>query len=205
MPKRSEAFMQEQRFRILDAAYACFLNKGFRDTSIRDICKESNLSVGAIYVHFENRDAIIASVCGRISAQTTGKTKDDATAEEFVDNLSNLVISCFDNPSVTNMNHQLLADALSSEQMADVYRQLMEYSVAWMKQHLKRFHADGQIEMPFDLDTTAQGLSSILTGFGLKMHFDNERSEDTQTQQLRTLITQLIGVQPLPRAKLRAG
>ena len=74
MPKRDEAFMEQQRERIIDAASRCFLSKGFRDTSIRDICEEANLSVGAIYVHFENRDALSSAVTDRITSQTIDAT-----------------------------------------------------------------------------------------------------------------------------------
>ena len=193
MPKRDEAFMQQQRERILDAAYRCFLRKGFRDTSIRDICKEADLSIGAIYNHFDNREAIIRAVSEQITAQTTGGTPEDCSVDEFIRDITNIVIECHKNPSMTELNHQLVADAFSTDHMAEVYSDLMRYSADWMKTHLKRFHKNGEIELPADMNTTVQGISSFLTGFSLRMYFDNARSERVIAKQMHTLIAHLIG------------
>lgn len=44
---------------ILDAAVRLVLQKGFEATSIRDICKEAGLSIGAFYHHYPSKDALM--------------------------------------------------------------------------------------------------------------------------------------------------
>jgi AcrR family transcriptional regulator len=46
------------RNRILKKAMELFVSKGYYNTSIRDIAKESNISTGAIYHHFNNKEEI---------------------------------------------------------------------------------------------------------------------------------------------------
>src|SRR2546428_9865884 len=46
------------RRRILDAALACFDEKGAGATTIDDICSVSGLSVGSIYHHFSGKEDI---------------------------------------------------------------------------------------------------------------------------------------------------
>ena len=99
---------------------------------------------------------------------------------------------------MTELNHQLVADAFSTDHMAEVYSDLMQYSADWMKSHLKRFQENDEIELPADMNTTVQGITSFLTGFSLRMYFDNARSERQITKQMHTLIAHLIGAPSVP-------
>jgi AcrR family transcriptional regulator len=47
---------------IVRAARKLFLKKGYQDTTIRDICRESGLSNGTLYFYFENKDALYAHI-----------------------------------------------------------------------------------------------------------------------------------------------
>ncbi len=47
-----------RRRQVLDAALACFEDKGVAATTIDDICRQSGLSVGSIYHHFSGKDDI---------------------------------------------------------------------------------------------------------------------------------------------------
>lgn len=65
MPKVSQEHLDARRDEILDAACACFSRKGFHETTIADIREESGLSTGAIYGHFESKDAIVRAAAAR--------------------------------------------------------------------------------------------------------------------------------------------
>jgi AcrR family transcriptional regulator len=62
MPKVSESHRQERRDQILRAAWRCYERQGFHRTSVRDICEEADLSVGAVYSYFDGKDEILAAV-----------------------------------------------------------------------------------------------------------------------------------------------
>lgn len=47
---------------ILETAEALFLRKGISETSMNDIVAESGLSKGAIYNHFENKEALLLAI-----------------------------------------------------------------------------------------------------------------------------------------------
>lgn len=53
---------QETRRNILAAAYSLFLEHGFAATSMREIAARANLSLGAIYNHFDSKEAIFGEV-----------------------------------------------------------------------------------------------------------------------------------------------
>jgi AcrR family transcriptional regulator len=79
MPKVSSRYLEERKGEIIDAAEACFLRRGFHQTTMQDICKESGLSPGAIYRYFNSKDGIIAAVIGR-STERQAALIDDARA-----------------------------------------------------------------------------------------------------------------------------
>ena len=58
MPRISAAHEQEVRDRIVAAAVRVFSDKGFHSSTIADVCRESGLSVGAIYTYFPSKEAL---------------------------------------------------------------------------------------------------------------------------------------------------
>ena len=79
MPRLTEATKQARRRQIIDAAFTCFTAKGYSNTSMSDIIKESGLSSGSIYSHFSGKSDILrATVQQRIDmiAAAYGELKD---------------------------------------------------------------------------------------------------------------------------------
>ena len=67
MPRLTEATKQARRAQIINAAFTCFTAKGYSNTSMSDIIKESRLSSGSIYSHFSGKSDILrATVQQRI-------------------------------------------------------------------------------------------------------------------------------------------
>lgn len=55
----SDKKIVENRDRILQAAQACFVRKGFHSTTMQDICREADMSAGNIYRYFDSKEKII--------------------------------------------------------------------------------------------------------------------------------------------------
>jgi len=51
-----------RRRQVLDAALACFVEKGVEGTAIEDICTASGASVGSIYHQFDSKTGVAAAV-----------------------------------------------------------------------------------------------------------------------------------------------
>lgn len=80
MPKVLPEYLELRRQQILDAAAACFTRTGFHQTTMQDICAESDLSPGAVYRYFPSKEAIIQAMCLR------GHEQDVETIREVIDN-----------------------------------------------------------------------------------------------------------------------
>lgn len=60
-PNRAEATEARRRL-IVETAAMCFIEKGFHQTSIRDIANKAGISLGNLYNHFESKTALIAEI-----------------------------------------------------------------------------------------------------------------------------------------------
>ena len=63
-PRTSESLPKAQRTRaaIIDAGYRLFLSKGYHATSMRQIADAAQLSLGAAYNHFANKDDLFVAI-----------------------------------------------------------------------------------------------------------------------------------------------
>ena len=59
--KRAEN-REAQVQRILDAATKCFVRSGFRGASMHDICREAEMSPGALYRYFPSKESVIEAI-----------------------------------------------------------------------------------------------------------------------------------------------
>lgn len=50
---------EETRRRIFDSALSLFRNRGFNETTMRDIAREADVALGAAYYYFDSKDAIV--------------------------------------------------------------------------------------------------------------------------------------------------
>ena len=62
MPKKTYSESMQTKNNILIAAQKVFANKGFNKASLTDIAREANVTRGAIYWHYENKTALLASL-----------------------------------------------------------------------------------------------------------------------------------------------
>jgi AcrR family transcriptional regulator len=69
MPKMSTAHLEARKAEILDAAETCFIRRGLHQTTMHDICEESQLSPGAVYRYFNSKDDLIDAVAERRTQQ----------------------------------------------------------------------------------------------------------------------------------------
>lgn len=62
---KAEARSQAQRERILAAAQACFVERGFHAASMANIAETADMSAGLIYRYFDSKSAIILAIIER--------------------------------------------------------------------------------------------------------------------------------------------
>src|SRR5262249_6417178 len=85
-----------RRAQILDAARACFRERGFRQTTIEEICAEARVSPGALYRYFDAKTDIIAAIALDARAEAEALLGHLASAEALIDALAELARAFFE-------------------------------------------------------------------------------------------------------------
>jgi AcrR family transcriptional regulator len=62
MPRVTDEYADFRRRQILSAAWEAFAEKGYRETTMRDIAGSLGLSTGTVYSYFESKDKIIEAL-----------------------------------------------------------------------------------------------------------------------------------------------
>ncbi len=70
MPKRTDDYMSGRKQHIIDALARCVRRQGWNQTTIEDVAKESGLSIGAIYLHFANKRALLLGLLAASMSHT---------------------------------------------------------------------------------------------------------------------------------------
>jgi AcrR family transcriptional regulator len=62
---------EQTRARLMSAAMTVIQKKGYKNTTIRDICEEASMSVGAFYGQFQNKAELLAEYYGSHTKEAT--------------------------------------------------------------------------------------------------------------------------------------
>ena len=79
MPKLLDSTRELRRRRLLDAAWRCIAQEGFRDLTVDDVCADAGLSKGAFYSHFVSKEALLLALIADDAASIVRVADDPAT------------------------------------------------------------------------------------------------------------------------------
>jgi AcrR family transcriptional regulator len=176
MPKRDLAYMQGQRDAIARAALRVMLEKGVYGTSLRDICEEAGISMGALYVHFNSKEeAVLAAFDLDNHERRFRRTMPmPETRAEYLDQIRAEFRRMTNDPVErrrSRLSLQFVADmALASENppgLSDIYRHHRQAA----REELEHLVAKGEVALPLGLERTvdahmraAMGTTYMLMG-----------------------------------------
>jgi AcrR family transcriptional regulator len=158
MPKVTEAHLEARRQQILDAAWACFARKGYYQTTMQDICQESELSPGAIYRYFASKEAIRTAVYDRQQewARDVLETA-RSQAGQPLDTLQvigqTMWLSYFNDPAFETMARveiDNLPEVLRDKDLLEDYRKNLTFWRALVTQLLTEAKEVGQLKADVD-------------------------------------------------------
>ncbi len=163
MPKVTEAHMEARRQQIIDAARECFARQGDYQTTMQDICRESELSPGAIYRYFASKEAIRTSVWERHKewAQHVLETA-RSQAREPADTLwvigETMWLSFFDDPifeTMTRVEIENWPEILRDQDLLSERREEMAFWRTVMTQLMRDAKEAGQVRADVDPESLA--------------------------------------------------
>jgi AcrR family transcriptional regulator len=174
MPRVSDEYLQRRRRQILDAALHCFARKGFHETSMQDVFRESGLSAGAVYRYFKSKDELVQATAAEVFGPVVAIIE-SALAQDPVPGLDDIVgrlaaagqeFSGEDGP--VRVAPSAWAAALHDPAVAAIVRGMWGTMRDYWIMAAKRMRDDGRLPPETDVDAVGSALFALLPGFLLQ-------------------------------------
>lgn len=192
MPKRDEAYMEGQRDLIARAALEVLLAKGVSDASLREICQQAGVSIGAFYNHFPTKtDAIVA-------ARLLDVGQGDIYATTWPDYVGLITeIFCSRDPQRLRrrrLSLQFAADLLLLEQSPVGLSEIYDVQRKQMRESLKAIAANRDVLLPLGLDQTVEVHAMLALGASYRLSNDPDLSVEEAVNTLERGLRITAGV-----------
>jgi AcrR family transcriptional regulator len=198
VPRVSAEHLAARRQQILDAARVCFAHNGFHQTSMQDVIRAANLSVGAVYRYFPSKNDLITALAEEIIDELS--TLFDALAAEqpppsivtVMTRATDFALANSGPDGVLRMAIQIWSESLRDPGLAvivgRVYRRLRDVMVTFAE----RAKAAGSL--PADADPLAVGsvLFALMPGYAVQRVLIDEPPHEVFQAGLRTRLAERL-------------
>ena len=137
----------EKRREILEAAGRCFQRKGFKGSSISEICAEAEISPGHLYHYFDGKEAIIVAMAqSHLDALAERFQKVLARGDPIVDALVAEMnwLTLGDSVTKATLLFELLAESTRSEAIAKIFIRTVGVCARWWRRCCSRLRLAGR-------------------------------------------------------------
>ena len=192
MPKLKPATQAARREHILDAAGRCFVRNGFHRTTMQDICREAEVSPGAVYVYFDSKEALIAGLCERDRAEFSERFALLAGAPDLLTALRAIGEQYFvDEPAHKRlMVIEMGVESTRNARIAEIYRPVDKFCCDSFQALFQRMKDEGRIDPVFDVPA----LTMIFNIIGEGMFWRRAVHPDFDAASVLPALIQLLGI-----------
>jgi AcrR family transcriptional regulator len=208
MPKVTQAHLEARRQQILDAAWACFARKGYHQTTMQDICRESELSPGAIYRYFASKEAILLATNDRRQKMDRALVEEARSQAggplDILEVIGQTMFSSFDDPmfeSMTRVNIEIWPEFLRNKALRKAIRKEMAFWRTVITELLREAKKGGQLKP--EVDPEALAVLLICAFDGLR-HYNLIDPDNFKPERLIELMQALVSEEVLIEAE-KAG
>jgi len=169
MPRVTEAHREARRAQIRAAALRAFTAKGYQRASISDVVAESGLSAGAIYGHYEGKQALFAAVAEEVLSRRgteIERASRDGTPPAPLEVLAILTGGMARDLEDGRVLVQLWAESTVDEVIHDVVQQVVASLRSVIRDALRAWYATRPDLAPDGPDAAADLLLPVMLGLG---------------------------------------
>jgi AcrR family transcriptional regulator len=197
-PKMLPEYFDYRQKQILKAAWDCFCEKGYHETTIRDIAKRINISPGVIYNYFKNKDEMLLHLQSLsllnqqplFKKMNQMKSSRDAIIELFKQHLEGTPIEDLKKNARARIN--MWAEATKRGN----FKKLFVTNYVDLHKNISKIIDSGikrnEIVDNFDSQTIAGLLISILIGLQVQMVLLDKIDMENHIKNIKNIVSQNI-------------
>ncbi len=200
MPKLAPKTQQARREHILDAAERCFIGKGFHHATMDDICREAQVSPGALYTYFVSKEALITGLCEREKERFSKELASIAESADFLAGLRRMAEQyCCNEPiEKVRLHVEIGAEAGRNALIGNTVRgndKAVSESLAHL---LEREREQGRIKPTLPIEIIVGAMTALGDGLFLRRSLDPHFDPKSIIPAMMTMIEALLA--PAPRS-----
>ncbi len=192
-PNVPESYLQARQEQIINAAVVCFSRKGFHQTTMKDICKEAELSAGAVYNYFPSKEDIVAR-CAEMSLKRNqamfASAADKNTVEAFKD-VVDMIFSLTKQEGIRqalSFDLELWAESTRNERVYDALHKNEDVIIGIITEMVTKGQQEGVFNRGVDATSFARVLFSMVIGFEVQLVSNPELDIDAYITVLNSLV-----------------
>jgi AcrR family transcriptional regulator len=192
VPRVSVDHLTARREQILAAARTCFLRNGLHNTSMQDLIREADLSVGAVYRYFKSKTEIINAIAENVAGSLAAHLREVAARDlPLVESLS-LVLDAIDEQVGPDGNFRLALQIWAEATIDPAIGEIVRLRYQSMRSAFSVFAASavrhGELPADTDLDAVASVLFAMMPGYALQRLLVGTPDKVTYLRGLRALL-----------------
>lgn len=189
------ALAERRRGQILDAARECFRERGFRLTTIEEICAEARISPGALYRYFDTKADIIAAIALDARAAAEAMLERVNGSEGLIEGLTELArafFETFDGDGDAALLADIWAEASRDPLLAKALLIRDQVAVGRLAAAIERAQRTGSIYPALLAPEAAEALIAGLEGMALRRALRRESESSEAVRRYRTLALHIL-------------
>jgi len=194
VPRVSENHLTARREQILEAARVCFLRNGLHNTSMQDLIREANLSVGAIYRYFKSKNEIIGAIAESVAGNLIAYLEELALHEPRlpIREAMSLILDAVDAQVAPGGNFplglQVWAEATRDPAIAAIVRDRYDAMRSRFALIARRAVDAGELAPDTDAEAVGAVLFGMLPGFALQRLLVGYPDKETYLRGVQDLV-----------------
>lgn len=195
MRVRDEAKAEVRRREILEASAACFVRRGFHQTTMNEICAEADISPGGLYRYFESKEEIVVAIAEADRSDTHRLLGIMDGSDDVVEGLIavfRLMIPAVADPDYGRLGLEVTAEAARNPKVGVLFTRNQVEVRNRLAVALGKGQSMGQVDKNLDPSAAAEVLLSIIDGLAglatMQVTRDVTQLQSTLDETIRRLL-----------------
>lgn len=177
------------RTRILRAARKCFAENGFHNTSMKTICKASEMSPGTLYHHFISKEALIQAIILEDQERALTHFRNPLQGVGLVDYLVDSMVDVTrEDYSQRALVVEIMAEGMRNPQVAEMLKSKYQIITDFL---IVRFK-DAQEQKEIGNDINSRMAARLLLALTYGILSDSDIEENTQNDEFAATFRDMV-------------